>query len=109
MPWPKVRITVLKRALFEDICNEYGADAFLERGGCAPCRLFSDGQQFVLEHGLLKPDDFCSDAWADIRHELMVIINGGNRPYVGPEGTAIVCCTDAMKPVLFKIERMKED
>lgn len=109
MPWPKVKITVLRRALFEDLCNEYGAPGFLERGGCSPCGRFEDGQEFLLEHGLDKPDGFCSYAWADIRHELMVVLNGGNRPYIGPEGTAIVCCTDAMKPVIFKIERLSSE
>ena len=108
MPWPRVRITVLKRAVFEDICKEYGSKAFLDRGGCGPCGRFQDGQEFILDHGLDKPEDFCTYAFADIRHELMVVLNGGSRPYVGPEGTAIVCCTDAMKPVLFKIERIEE-
>ena len=107
MPWPKVKITVLERALFEDVCNEYGSEAFLAQGGCAPCGRFEDGQEFLLDRGLDKPEGFCSYAWADIRHELMVVLNGGNRPYIGPEGTAIVCCTDAMKPVIFKIERLE--
>lgn len=106
MPWPKVRITVLKRALFEDICTQYGSQHFLDQGGCSPCTRFEDGQQFILDHGLDKPEGFCPYAFADIRHELMVVLNGGSRPYVGQEGTAIVCCTDAMKPVLFKIERI---
>jgi len=104
-----VRISILKRACFEDICNDYGSKAFLEHGGCAPCGRFEDGQEFILEHGNDKPEGFCSYAWADIRHELMVVLNGGNRPYVEPEGTAVVCCTDAMKPVLFKIERMEPE
>jgi uncharacterized repeat protein (TIGR04076 family) len=109
MPWPKVRITVLKRAVFEDICREYGEKEFLERGGCSPCGRFQDGQEFILDHGLDKPDNFCTYAFADIRHELMVVLNGGSRPYVRAEGTAIVCCTDAMKPVLFKIERIESE
>ena len=109
MAWPMVKITVLKRACFEDICTEYGSRAFLEHGGCAPCVRFEDGQEFILKRGLDKPEEFCSYAWADIRHELMVVLNGGSRPYVEQEGTAIVCCTDAMKPVLFKIERMETE
>jgi len=108
MPWPKVKITVLKRALFEDVCTQYGAKDFLDRGGCSPCGRFQDGQEFTLDRGLDKPDGFCAYAFADIRHELMVVLNGGSRPYIGAEGTAIVCCTDAMKPVLFKIERIDE-
>lgn len=109
MPWPRVRITVLKRAVFADICREYGAKEFLEHGGCSPCGRFQDGQVFILDRGLDKPDNFCTYAFADIRHELMVVLNGGSRPYVRPEGTAIVCCTDAMKPVLFKIERIEDN
>jgi len=106
MPWPIVKITVLRRALFEDLCHEFGAPEFLEAGGCSPCGRFRDGQEFILANGLDKPDAFCSYAWADIRHELMAILNGGNRPYIRAKGTAVVCCTDAMKPVLFKIERL---
>ena len=108
MPWPRVKITVLRRAVFEDLCNEYGSESFLSHGGCGPCGRYEDGQEFLLENGLRMPEDFCSYAWADIRHELMVVLNGGNRPYIGPEGTAIVCCTDAMKPVIFKLERLRE-
>ncbi len=32
----------------------------------------------------------------------------GNRPYFGPEGTAITCCTDGFRPVTFKVERIDE-
>lgn len=98
MPWPEVKITVLKQALFEDICNEYGAKDFLDRGGRSPCSRFQDGQEFILDHGLDKSDNF--------------------RPYVRAEGTAIATnrcpssgspAQDAMKPVLFKIERIQVD
>ena len=111
MPWPIVKITVARRFVFEDLCTEYGSESFLE-GGCGPCGRFKDGQEFILEHGLDKPVDFCSYAWADIRHELMVVLNGGSRPYIARPGSALVCCTDAMKPVVFHIERIetpKED
>ena len=109
MPWPKVKITVLKRAVFKDIAEEYGNPKFLEHWNFTPCGLFQDGQEFILDHGLDQPEGFCSYAFADIRHELMVVLNGGNRHYVKSPGTAIVCCTDAMKPVLFKIERLDEE
>ena len=105
MLWPTVRITVVRRDCFEDLWNEYASAAFLERG-CGPCSRFEDGQEFILEDGLDKPDDFCSYAWADIRHELMVVLNGGSRHYMRKPGSALVCCTDAMKPVVFHIERM---
>jgi uncharacterized repeat protein (TIGR04076 family) len=90
MAWPKVKITVLKRASFEDVCREYGEKTFLNRGGSSPCGRFQDGQSFVLDHGLEKPEEFCAYAFGDIRHELMVVLNGGSHPYIGPPGTAIV-------------------
>ena len=61
MPWPRVKTTVLKRALFEDICTQYGATDFLDRGGCNPCGRFQNGQEFILAHGLDKPDGFCDE------------------------------------------------
>jgi len=117
MPWPRVRIAVLKRAVFEDICKEYGSNDFLDRGGCGPCGQFQDGQEFILDHSLDMPENFCTYAFADIRHELMVVPNGRSQPYVRAEGTAIATnrcpssgssAQDAMKPVLFKIERIEE-
>lgn len=107
MLW-KLKVTVLKRTCNEDVCREYGSEEFLKTGGCGPCGAFRDGQEFLVNPSLDKPAGFCSSAWADIRHELFAVVHGGDRPYIGPKGTAIACCTDGMKPVLFKIERVEE-
>jgi uncharacterized repeat protein (TIGR04076 family) len=105
MLW-NLKVTVIKRTCNEDLCREYGAEEFLKAGGSKPCGAFRDGQEFLVNASLDKPTGFCSSAWADIRHELFAIVHGGDRPYIAPKGTAIACCTDGMKPVVFKIERV---
>jgi len=87
MPWPKVKITILERALFEDICREYGSKRFVEGGGCAPCGRFEDGQEFILDDLAKVPEGFCAWAWSDMHKEILSIATGGDmRPWVKPSG-----------------------
>lgn len=95
----KYKITVLKRTVNQDLIDEYG------EGVLGPCDQFRDGQEFVLE-GADKPEDFCSWAWADIHRDLMIIHFGGDVHWIKPSGTHIACCTDGLRPVVFKIERI---
>ncbi len=106
---PKVRITVLKRAVYTDLQDEY-----LDRGafpqGYGPCQNMKDGQTFVIE-GFFpeKPDDFhCEGAWSDIQRKLMTVMYGGDLPWVKQPGTAVASCTDGLRPVSFKIERLED-
>jgi uncharacterized repeat protein (TIGR04076 family) len=104
----KVKITVVERTLNREICEEYGSEHFLEGGGCNPCTRFEDGQEFVLQR-LDKPEEFCSWAWADIHREIRTVaMGGGMEGYVNAPQTMIACCTDGMKPVVFKIERIND-
>ena len=32
---------------------------------------------------------------------------GGNMPWLKEKGTTITCCTDGLRPVIFKLERME--
>ncbi len=95
----KYKITVVKRMANQDLIDQYG------KGIVAPCDRFTDGQEFILDSSN-KPDGFCSWAWADIQRDATIIRFGGNIPYVKQPGTHIVCCTDAFRPVAFKIERL---
>lgn len=95
----KCKITVLKRTVNQDLINDYGKEVL------GPCDQFTDGQEFLLE-GADKPEDFCSWAWADIHRDLMIIYFEGDVPWIEPSGTHITCCTDGLRPVVFKIERI---
>lgn len=94
----KYKITVVKRMVNEDLLDEYGG------GVVAPCDSFMDGQEFIAERD--KPENFCSWAWADIHRDLMIMRFGGNLPWMKHPGTHIACCTDGLRPVVFKIERI---
>jgi uncharacterized repeat protein (TIGR04076 family) len=95
-----VRITVLKRLRFEDLLEQYATSVW------ARCERLSDGEAFISEHGNM-PEGFCSWAWTDIQKYVLTLARGGD--FVGTiPGTHIVCCTDGFRPVLFKIERVRD-
>ena len=103
----KIRITVVERTFNKDITEEYGSAAFLEGPGNGPCARFEDGQVFVLDR-MAKPEGFCDWAWADIHREIRTVAFGGGFPWVNTPHSAITCCTDGMKPVVFKVERIED-
>lgn len=89
-----LKVTVLKVTLDEELDQQY------RNGGAGPCPVFREGQEFTIESPFLHPDDFCHWAWADIRSFIQ-------RMYFGREEPVIACCTDGIRPVFFKIERMQ--
>ena len=101
----KLKITALERTFNPEIAEAYGSDDFKRGRGFGPCPNFEDGQTFILD-GLSKPKRFCNWAWADIHGAIRTIAFGGEHDYVKTRGAAIVCCTDGMKPVVFKLERV---
>lgn len=94
----KCRITILRRTLNQDFIDSYRV------GPVLPCEYFKEGQEFVLETPFEMPENFCSWAWGDIRHDILVTMLEGKRPWVSPSDVAITCCTDGYRPVFFKIE-----
>lgn len=95
---PKVKITVLKRMIHPDVVDEYAS------WNMVPCQVFKDGQEFIVEDDTVLPQGFCAWAYADIHKYIMLTRLDGN-PRLKQEGTAIACCTDGFRPVVFKIER----
>jgi uncharacterized repeat protein (TIGR04076 family) len=101
----RLKITVLERTFNEEIAEAYGSAGFKAGRGFGPCPNFRDGQSFVLD-GLRKPLDFCSWAWADIHRAIRTVAFGGEDDFMKIPGSALGCCTDGMKPVIFRIERI---
>ena len=104
----KIKITVVERTFNQDITEEFGSAKFLAGAGNGPCARFEDGQEFIL-NGLSKPEGFCDWAWADIHREIRIVGFRGGMPNVNKPQSAICCCTDGMKPVVFHVERIEED
>ncbi len=86
------KITVLKRTIHNDLYEKYTG-----RKG-KPCEVFKEGQEFTVKSIYDPPEGFCVWAWADIRE----FIFGA---WFGREDVAVTCCTDGMRPVIFKVER----
>ena len=65
--------------------------------------LYVPGQEFDVDGN--KPEGFCVWAWNDLFKSLSVLHFGGNLPWA-EEGKMIACCTDGIRPVSFKLERI---
>ena len=95
-----VKITVLKRELYKDLVDEYAADK-----NFAPCPKYEDGQEFILEAKEM-PAGFCSWAWADIQRDVVAVFHGASFPWIERKSVIISACTDGLRPVIFKIEKI---
>ena len=105
---PKVRITVLKRTLHQDLVDQVIQDeAFRQQFG--RCAVFEEGQTFVSKDWPTKPDGFCERAWPDIRHEIAMVMYNATIPWIEQPGVTITCCNDGLRPVIFRIERIAEE
>lgn len=100
----KCKITVLERTLNTGIAEQYCQNA----AGKCPC--FIEGSEFVT--GLEKPSGFCDWAWNDILRFVTVLLAGGNFSeglfdgWMQDKNTMITCCTDGIRPVIFKLEKI---
>jgi len=99
----RLKITVLKRQDPKEIFDVYPV---AEREWFVPCGVYEDGQEFILGENLRMPEGFCPSAWQTIYHNVRTLGYGGDLPYFKEKGVAISCCSDGMRPVIFKIERI---
>ena len=100
----KVRITIFKRVdpevIFDGNVPTAPTGKKYER-----CGLGNEGQEFIVDIDLKRPEGFCSWAWRDIYKDLSVLYFDGNF-YGHEEGVQHVSCSDGRKPVCFKLERI---
>ncbi len=103
--FPTCRITVLKTLYHPDLAEEYRRSD-VHKG---PCPFFAEGQEFIVEYLTERPDDFrCDWAWDDIHKILLVLMTGGGfGTWMKDPNQFITCCTDGIKPVIFKVERIE--
>ncbi len=105
----KLKITVLKRT---DAKQIFG-DTARARALCAighsieACRMFEDGQEFIVDKNGDMPEGFCHWAWNDLYKVVVALMTGGSFPWMKEEGTSVSCCTDGMRPVIFELRRVE--
>ncbi|MFX0067167.1 MAG: TIGR04076 family protein [Candidatus Hermodarchaeota archaeon] len=99
---PRIKITVIKRFTPEDV---FGSEYYNVHGNkVGICSRFEDDQEFIVEE-LEKPEGFCSLAWRDVYNAVSILVFGGDNVHTEP-GVLYSCCTDGVKPVCFKLERI---
>lgn len=102
----KVRITVLKTTFIKELAEEYGAE------GLKACPMMKEGQVFYADYA--KPEGFCDEAWKAIYQYVFALSHGADNDlfyygdWIKKPGTAIVCCNDGLRPVIFKLEATDE-
>ena len=101
----KVKVTVLKRLKPKDVFGDDIPPAYTS-GAEEACPRFTDGQEFIVEETPVVPAGFCGWAYADIQRDIIHLAFGGDFPWMQQEGFQIACCTDGMRPVIFRLERL---
>lgn len=104
----KCKITVLRREYYQDL-----ADQYLANPDTGKCKLFHEGQEFIVDMDTyvhMLRGEFCSEAWDCISHYVYAAIQGGSimKGWTNDEKIMIACCSDGVRPVIFKIERMDD-
>lgn len=102
----KCKITVLKRECYTDLQKQY-----LMNPEAGPCHMFREGQEFIVDgnnYVTMLDGKFCSEAWAAISHYIYAALQGGSimNGWTNDEKIQIGCCSDGVRPVIFKIERI---
>lgn len=98
-----VKITVVRRTSNKELLEKYAS------GEVEPeCERFKTGDEFIVKD-LKMPEGFCSWAWADIQRDVAVLTLNGNFFWVKEKGVGFSCCTDGFRPVVFKLERLREN
>ena len=113
----KVKITVIKKLNTKDLYGDSPPANINEEVLVPECHRFKVGQEFIIATGrdLSDPESwencpqgFCTWAFADIQRDIVHILFGGSYPWMKDKGVVISCCTDGLRPVIFKIERVED-
>jgi uncharacterized repeat protein (TIGR04076 family) len=97
----KVKITVLKKLSSRDV---FGGSPPMGQATEA-CGQFDVGQEFIVGEDGGMPEGFCHWAWNDMYKVVTTLMFGGS--FSEKRDTPIVrCCTDGLRPVIFKLERI---
>jgi len=103
----KVKISVVKKLSAQELYGDAPPVAYNQDTVTAECDQFELGQEFVLDT-INCPPGFCGWAFADIQRDLVHVFFRGSYPWLKEKGVAVSCCTDGLRPVVFRLERIEE-
>lgn len=94
---------MIKRAFHKDVIIQYLPE-IADRAEM--CQVFEEGQVFIVDGPFpSKPEGFCDWAWTDIHKTVALMMMGANLT----PGSEFSCCSDGLRPVTFRIERLMEE
>ncbi len=99
----KVRITVMRKACYEDLMAKY--ENPIEHA----CDI-REGQVFIAG-GWKRPEGFCESAWETISPFVMALAHGAEDFYDGwmkDKRSAMISCNDGFRPVSFLLEAVDD-
>jgi uncharacterized repeat protein (TIGR04076 family) len=101
----RVKITVIKMLGMSEL---FGSKIPPTREGYEDkCPMYKVGDEFMIDEKGNMPNGFCSWAWYDLYRDFTTIRYGGNFNWVKEKGLNYVSCSDGLRPVIFKIERIE--
>ena len=101
----KIKITILKKTFYPEYADAHINPEIVS----GPCSLFNEGDEFIYTGNAEMPEGFCTWAWLDIFRVVNGLESGANyMPLYNANGKHISCCTDGIRPVIFKVERIEE-
>ena len=99
------KITVLERTFNKELVEQYIRED--RRMSFGPCELFHEGQEFITDVFTSLPQGFCPWAWDDIYKSLIFLATGdGSGTVYRDTNVVIACCTDGLRPVFFRLEKL---
>ena len=99
-----VRITVVKKLNTEDM---FGNNPPIGSNSTPECDKLELGQEFICEEGRC-PAGLCSWAFADIQRDITHLRLGGDFYWIKNKGSMVSSCTDGLRPVIFRLERLED-
>ena len=100
----KVRVTVVKKVNNKDMFGDSPPVGFTAN---PVCDMLEVGQEFISEN-CACPEGLCAWAFADIQRDISHLSLGGHFTWKKKKGTMLSCCTDGVRPVVFKLERIED-
>lgn len=74
-----------------------------EGRAAGPCPILNEGDSFVYEGGAVMPEGLCPWAWIDLYNQISGVSGRVENHWYKPN-IAIGCCTDGVRPVVFRLE-----
>jgi uncharacterized repeat protein (TIGR04076 family) len=103
MNFKTCKITVVKRDFYKDIVETYVKEP--ER--IKICNRVKENQEFLVTNPYNPPEGLCASAWADIRPYIITMATGGTWDFMKEPNSTLAICSDPLRPVVFKIERVE--